>query len=222
MMDYTVERELICRICRDMHAAGWAAANDGNVSMRLSDGSILATPAGVSKGTLMPEQLVRLDIDGNVIEGGRPSSEIRMHLRCYAERGDVNGVVHAHPPTSTGFAAAHVPLDGRIMIETVLTLGEVPVTPYATPSTSDVSDSIAPYLADHDALLLANHGALTVASDVQTAFYRMETLEQLAKVTLVARQFGGGVKIPFAEVKKLVGMRSKYGLTGRNPLEKDR
>jgi L-fuculose-phosphate aldolase len=178
-------REQICDVCHKMWQLGWVAANDGNVSVKLEDGTFLATPTGVSKSFITPEKLVHIDKDANVLdalEGYRPSSEIKMHLRCYQEREDVGSVLHAHPPVATGYAVANKPLDEYSMIETVIAIGSVPVTPYGTPSTNEVPDAITPYLGEHDVMLLQNHGALAVGADVITAYYRMETLELFAKI----------------------------------------
>ena len=187
-------REQICDVCHKMWQLGWVAANDGNVSAKLEDGTFLATPTGMSKSFITPDKLVHIDKTGKILdalEGYRPSSEIKMHLRCYEEREDVGAVLHAHPPVATGFAVANIPLDDYSMIETVIALGSIPVTPYRTPSTQEVPDAIAPYLPEHDAMLLQNHGALTVGADVITAYYRMETLELFAKISLNARMLGG-------------------------------
>jgi L-fuculose-phosphate aldolase len=158
---------------------------------------------------------------GEILEGGagyKPSSEIKMHLRCYSERPDVNGVVHAHPPTATGYAVAGLSLDEYSMIETVLTIGSIPLTPYGTPSTMEVPDAITPYLQEHDVLLLQNHGALAVGSDVLTAYYRMETLELYAKISLTAHQLGGAKEIPEKQIDKLMELRKNYyHVTGRHP-----
>ncbi|MDE7298048.1 MAG: class II aldolase/adducin family protein [Lachnospiraceae bacterium] len=219
-MEYMELREQICDICHKMWQLGWVAANDGNVSAKLADGTFLATPTGISKSFITPEKLVRIDAQGNILEGlegYRPSSEIKMHLRCYEEREDVGAVLHAHPPAATGYAVAHVPLDEYSMIETVLTLGSVPVTPYGTPSTCEVPDAIAPYLGSHDAVLLANHGALTVGADAITAYYRMETLELFAKISLNAHLLGGAVELSRENIDRLIGMRQGYGVTGRHP-----
>ena len=191
-------REQICDVCHKMWQLGWVAANDGNVSAKLEDGTFLATPTGMSKSFITPEKLVHIDKTGKVLdalEGYRPSSEIKMHLRCYEEREDVGAVLHAHPPVATGFAVANIPLDDYSMIETVIALGSIPVTPYGTPSTQEVPDAIAPYLPEHDAMLLQNHGALTVGADVITAYYRMETLELFAKISLNARLLGGAQEL---------------------------
>lgn len=219
-MEYMEIREQICDICHKMWQLGWVAANDGNVSVKLEDGTFLATPTGISKSFITPERLVRIDENGEVLdglEGYRPSSEIKMHLRCYKEREDVGAVVHAHPPTATGFAVAHIDLDRYTMIETVIALGSIPVTPYGTPSTYEVPDAIAPYLAEHDALLLANHGALTVGSDLITAYYRMETLELYAKISLTAHLLGGEKEISKGNIDTLISMRKGYGVTGKHP-----
>ena len=184
MKEYRELREQICDVCHKMWQKGWVAANDGNVSVRLEDGTFLATPTGMSKSFITPEKLVHIDKNGKVLDGEpglRPSSEIKMHLRCYREREDVGAVLHAHPPVATGFAVANIPLDDYSMIETVISLGSVPVTPYGTPSTEEVPEAIAPYLADHDAMLLQNHGALVVGPDIIGAYYRMETLELFAQ-----------------------------------------
>ena len=148
------------------------------------------------------------------IDGYRPSSEIKMHLRCYKERDDVGAVLHAHPPTATGYAVAHIPLDRYTMIETVAAIGSIPVTPYGT---YEVPDAIAPYLQEHDVLLLANHGALTVGADAITAYYRMETLELFAKISLTAHLLGGEKEISRENIDKLIELRKYYGITGRHP-----
>ena len=216
-LSYMELREQICDVCHKMWQLGWVAANDGNVSARLDDGTFLATPTGMSKSFITPEKLVRINGKGEVLEGlpgYRPSSEIKMHLRCYKEREDVNSVLHAHPPVATGYAVANVPLDEYSMIETVIALGSIPVTPYGTPSTYEVPDNIAPYLGEHDAMLLQNHGALTVGADVITAYYRMETLELFAKISLNARMLGGAQEISRENIDRLISMRKGYGVTG--------
>lgn len=219
-LKYMEIREQICDVCHKMWQLGWVAANDGNVSVKLEDGTFLATPTGISKSFITPEKLVHIDENGKVLdgpEGAKPSSEIKMHLRCYKEREDVGAVVHAHPPTATGFAVAHLDLDRYTMIETVIAIGSIPVTPYGTPSTYEVPDSIAPYLQEHDALLLENHGALTVGADLITAYYRMETLELYAKISLTAHLLGGEKEISRENIDRLINMRKDYGVTGRHP-----
>ena len=213
-------RAQICDICYKMWQQGWVAANDGNVSVKLDEDTFLATPTGISKSFMEPDKLVKINGKGEVLEaleGYRPSSEIKMHLRCYQERADVGAVVHAHPPTATGFALAHKPLDTYSLIECVIAIGAVPIAPYGTPSTDEVPESIAPLLPKHDVILLENHGAQTVGSDPTTAYYRMETLELWAKTSFVAQMLGGEKEISRGNIDRLINMRSSYRVTGRHP-----
>lgn len=213
-------KDLMCDVCHKMWQLGWVAANDGNVSVKLEDGTFLATPTGISKSFIMPEKIVHIDKDAVIIEANgdyRPSSEIKMHLRCYQEREDVGAVLHAHPPVATGYAVANVPLDEYSMIETVIAIGSIPVTPYGTPSTYEVPEAIAPYLGEHDVVLLQNHGALSVGADLLTAYYRMETLELFAKISLNAHLLGGAQEISRPNIDKLISMRENYKVTGKHP-----
>ena len=220
-MDLQEIKLQVCDICHKMWQLGWVAANDGTVSVRLSEGRFLATPTGISKSFITPEKLVIIDSSGQVLEGEpgyRPSSEIKMHLRCYEERPDIGGVVHAHPPTATGYAVAGKSLDEYSMIETVIAVGSIPLTPYGTPSTMEVPEAITPYLQHHDVMLLQNHGALALGADVLTAYYRMETLELFAKISLTAHLLGGAREIPMPQIEKLMELReSYYHVTGRHP-----
>lgn len=213
-------KEQVCDICHKMWQLGWVAANDGNVSVKLDENAFLVTPTGISKSFITPEKLLIITKDCEIIEGTagyKPSSEIKMHLRCYQERDDVGAVVHAHPPAATGFAVAHLPMDRYTMIESVITLGSVPLTPYATPSTYEVPDAIAPYLQEHDVMLLENHGALALGCDVITAYYRMETLELWAKISINAHILGGEKEISRENIDRLCRMRTDYKVTGRHP-----
>ena len=220
-MEYMEIREQICDICHKMWQQGWVAANDGNISVKLPDGNFLATPTGISKSFITPEKLVIINDKGEVLSGlpgYKPSSEIKMHMRCYRERPDVGAVVHAHPATATGFAVAGKSMDEYSMIETVIAIGSIPLTPYGTPSTDEVPDAITPYLQDHDVMLLQNHGALTVGCDLITAYYRMETLELYAKISLVAHLLGGAKEIEKPQIEKLLYLRKNYyHVTGRHP-----
>lgn len=214
-------KELICDVCHKMWQLGWVAANDGNISVKMEDGTFWITPSGISKSFITPEKLIRVNEAMEKLEGAEglvPSSEIKMHMRCYQEREDVGAVVHAHPPTATGYAVANKPLDEYSMIETVIAIGSVPVTPFGTPSTYEVPEAIAPYLAQHDVLLLQNHGALTVGCDLITAYYRMETLELFAKISLNAHLLGGAQEIPRNKIDQLLELRENYyHVTGRHP-----
>lgn len=214
-------KELICDVCHKMWQLGWVAANDGNISVKMEDGTFWITPSGISKSFITPEKLIRVNEAMEKLEGADglvPSSEIKMHMRCYQEREDVGAVVHAHPPTATGYAVANKPLDEYSMIETVIAIGSVPVTPFGTPSTYEVPEAIAPYLTQHDVLLLQNHGALTVGCDLITAYYRMETLELFAKISLNAHLLGGAQEIPRNKIDQLLELRENYyHVTGRHP-----
>ncbi|MDD6033974.1 MAG: class II aldolase/adducin family protein [Oscillospiraceae bacterium] len=220
-MEYMDIREQMCDVCHKMWQLGWVAANDGNVSVKLPDGNFLATPTGISKSFITPEKLVVIDSEGKVIDGlpgYKPSSEIKMHMRCYRERPDVGAVVHAHPPTATGYAVAGKSMDEYSMIETVIAVGSIPLTPYGTPSTEEVPEAITPYLQEHDVMLLQNHGALTVGCDLITAYYRMETLELYAKISLTAHLLGGAQEIPRDKIDTLLDLRENYyHVTGKHP-----
>ena len=204
-------REELCRVCRLLYDRGYVAGHDGNVSLRLPDGSLLVTPSGVSKGRLEPEMLVVCELEGNMLEGDRhPSSETPMHLEVYRQRPDVGAVVHAHPVMATAFAVCGKGLEEPFLIETISGLGVVPVAPYALPSTREVPESIRPFVKDHSAVLLANHGALTWGKDLWSAFDRMETLEHTAKIYAQVRQLGGGVKLSPEQVEALLALSGRY------------
>lgn len=208
-MRYQTEREQLCEIGRRCWQKGWTAANDGNFSLRLEENVFLVTPSGVSKGFLTPELLLLTDSAGRKLGewGGVPSSELMLHLRCYARRPDVRAVVHVHPPVGTAFAAARIPLDAPILSEVLMSLGDIPVAPYGTPGTAELPDSVVPYLAEHNALLLANHGALTLGATLLQAYERMETLEHTAKIFLYARLLGGGVPLTEEQIAPLIRRR---------------
>ncbi|HTY08965.1 MAG TPA: class II aldolase/adducin family protein [Candidatus Edwardsbacteria bacterium] len=203
-------RDKIITVCRRLDQLGFVPATDGNVSARLDKDAILITPSMVAKGNLSPEQLLIVGMDGKVRRGeGKPSSEMRMHLMVYWLRPDVNAVVHAHPPLATGFAAARQGLTDPVLPEVVQTLGPVPLAPYATPSTDEVPRSIEKLLAVCDALLLANHGALTAGADLDEALQRMERVEHLAKVTLIAKLLGGAAALDPRDIEKI---KRAYGM----------
>jgi len=190
------------------------------VSAKLDDGTFLVTPTGISKSFITPEKLLRVNDKLEILEaaeGFHPSSEIKMHMRCYQKRADVKSVVHAHPPAATGFAVAHRSMDMYNMIEDVAVIGSVPLTPYGTPSTIEVPDAITPYLDDHDVVLLENHGALAMGCDIITAYYRMESLELWAKITVNAVILGGSYDISRENIDKLIDLRKYYQVTGRHP-----
>jgi L-fuculose-phosphate aldolase len=200
----------IVEIGRRLYARGLIGGNEGNVSVREGD-VLYVTPPGVCKGFLSTDAIVRTDLEGRPLDGHRASTEVRMHTAVYARRPDVCGVVHAHPPTATAFAAAGLPLDRPLIAEAVVTLGAVPVIPYGTPSTPALAEGVGAAICDAQALLLANHGALAVGADVFRAWERMETLEQLAKVTLLTRLIGRDVLLSTPDVDRLTGLRTAAG-----------
>lgn len=207
-------RSNIVAIGRLMYENRWIAANDGNISARLENNRFLSTPTGVSKGLMSPEDLVVVNEDGKKIDGLRePTSEIAMHMTIYAERRDVNAVVHAHPPYATGFAVAGRALDLAIVPEIIINLGAIPLAEYGTPGTPELSRSLLPYLSAYDAVLLANHGAVTYGSDLSRAFSHMDTLEHVARIAAVAELLGGPRVLKNLEVDKLVDARGRYGVS---------
>jgi L-fuculose-phosphate aldolase len=211
----------IVEIGRRLWVRGFVASNDGNISVRIGPDRLLMTPTSVSKGFMTAEMMVVTDMDGTLVEaepGRKPSSEIQMHLVAYRARPDVGAVVHAHPPLSTGFAVAGIPLDRAVLAEVVTTLGSIPIAEYGTPSTEELSNAVAPYVKAHDGLLLANHGALALGKDLFAAYYKMETIEHFARISLVARQLGREHLLSREEVDRLQGLRDRYGITAPAPI----
>lgn len=207
-------RREICEIGRRMYDRRMVAANDGNISVRLSDNEFLCTPTGVSKGYMTPEMLCLIDSTGKLIEDRRtsdfrPSSEVKMHLKVYENCPQVNAVVHAHPAFATTFAVARIPLDRPLTAEAVVSLGTIPVAEYATPSTKEVPESIVPFLKDYEAVLLANHGALTWGRNLLDTYHLMESVEFYAEMTYRVLSIGGGVELSPEEVDKLKEVRRK-------------
>ncbi len=204
-------REEIVRFGKLLHQAGLVAATDGNLSVRLRNGAILCTPTLMSKGLMQPEDLVIVDLEGKKLSGTRGvSSEIAMHLLIYGKRPDIGAVVHAHPPTATGFAAAGLALDCALCAELIVTLGSVPLASYETPGTPELAEALAPLVADHEAILMANHGVVTYGVDLLNAYMNMETVEHFAKITLVTHMLGKQQPLSDQHVSKLREIRTKY------------
>jgi L-fuculose-phosphate aldolase len=209
----------IVEVGRRMDARGYVASNDGNISTRLDKDRLLTTPKSVPKGYMTPDMMVIVDYEGKKLAGDRDaSSELPMHLEIYRNRPDVNAVVHAHPPTATGFATAGIPLTRAVLAEVVTTLGSIPIAEYGTPSTAELPAAVRKYIKAHDGMLLANHGAVTCGKDVMAAYYKMETIEHFAKISLVARMLGGENLISREEVERLQGLRGMYGIAAPAPL----
>lgn len=209
----------IVEVGRRLHRREYIASNDGNISVRLGADRVLTTPKGVSKGFMTPEMMVVTDMRGIKVAGDRsPSSELLMHLEVYRNRPDIGAVVHAHPPVATGFAVAGIPLDRAVLAEVVTTLGSIPIAEYGTPSTQELADAIRQYIKAHDGLLLANHGALTAAGELFAAYYKMETIEHFARISLVARLLGRERMLSREEVMRLQGLRGTYGIAAPAPI----
>jgi L-fuculose-phosphate aldolase len=209
----------IVEIGRRLHDRAYIASNDGNISVRVGTDRIMATPKGVSKGYMTPAMMVVTDMSGTKVAGTHePSSELLMHLAVYETRPDIRAVVHAHPPVATGFAVAGIPLDRAVLAEVVTTLGSIPIADYGTPSTSELADAVRRYVSAHDGLLLANHGALTAAGDLFGAYFKMETIEHFARISLVARLLGRERVLSREEVLRLQGLRGMYGIASPAPI----
>lgn len=204
-------REEIVRFGRLLHQCGLVAATDGNLSVRLENGQVLSTPTLMSKGLLEPDDLVVVDEHGHTVSGRREvSSEIAMHLLIYCKRPDVNAVVHAHPPTATGYAAAGIPLDTALCSEIIVTLGSVPLASYETPGTPELAEALAPLIPGHQAILMANHGVVTYGPDLLSAYMNMETVEHYAKIALVTHLLGKQQPLTGKHLDKLHEIRLKY------------
>lgn len=214
LSDYEAKKTII-EIGKRMYDKGFVASNDGNISCKVGPSTIWTTPTGVSKGFMTPDMLVKMNFDGKVLMGKlKPSSEVKMHLRVYNENPEVMAVTHAHPPVATSFAIAGISLDRAILPEAVVNLGSVPIAHYATPGSQDVPDSIAPYCNTHNAVLLANHGALSWGKDLIEAYHRLESLEYYATVLMyTGRIIGRANELSCNQVEELITIREKLGIT---------
>ncbi len=207
-------RRDICAVGRWIHARSFVVSTDGNVSVRLDSRRVLTSPTGMSKGMMVPDDLVITDLKGRKIAGRREaSSELAMHLLIYNRRPEVHAVVHAHPPTATAYAAAGTPLNKALLSELIIALGCIPVAPYGTPGTQELSDALEPMVQHYDAILLANHGVVTCGQDLLSAFFRMETVEHFAQVSFMTELLGKQVLLSGRDVEKLLVARARYGTT---------
>lgn len=213
--DDSALRRDILRIGQFLHQKSLVAASDGNISVRLAGGRVLATPTSMSKGMMEADDLVITDMEGRKLEGRRnPSSEMAMHLLIYQLRPEVNGVVHAHPPAATGFAASGIALNQALLAEVVLALGCVPLAEYGTTGTPELSATLRPLIPHYDAILMANHGVVTYGEDVMKAYFKMETVEHFARIALVTHILGKQNLLGREEVNKLLEARQRYeGIT---------
>ncbi|HKO17687.1 MAG TPA: class II aldolase/adducin family protein [Acidobacteriaceae bacterium] len=208
----TLRRDLV-RAGKRLYKLGFMPGTSGNLSVRLDSKFILATPTGVSKSTLSKEDMVIVDLDGKQYSGSRKvTSEIGMHLAVYNRRDDIGAVVHSHPPIATAFACAGRALDEPLCSEAIMTLGSVPLAPYATTGTEEVADSLAEYIPDHEAILMANHGVVTYGKTLMDAFMKMEPVEHFAQITLIVAQLGSASPIRKDQLAALLDARTRYVL----------
>jgi L-fuculose-phosphate aldolase len=204
-------RKDILRFGKMIHERGFIAATDGNLSVRLGKNRLLTTPTAMCKGMMQDSDLVVCDLDGNRVSGRRHvSSEIAMHLLIYRMRPDVNAIVHAHPPTATGYAAAGVPLSQPLLSEVIICLGNIPLAEYGTPGTPELSQALAPLVPENDAILMSNHGVVTYGDDLHVAYMRMETVEHFARIALVTHLLGRQKLLTERDLEKLQSVRAKY------------
>lgn len=210
-MDEREARKLIVEVGKLLYERSYVVSSDGNVSIRLDENRILATPTMTCKGRMTEDCLAVTDLDGKSLSDKKASSELAMHLLIYKMRPDINAVCHAHPPHGTAFAVAGLAIDAPILSEVILTLGCVPLTDYGTPSTGELTESMKPFVAHHNALLMANHGAVAYGADLWQAFDRLETLEHTAKIAILSRALGGANDLPKAAIEKLINIREKAG-----------
>ncbi len=215
-MDELQARKLIVEVGKLLYERSYVVAFDGNVSIRLDENTVLATPTMTSKGRMTEDCLALTDMDGNLLSDKRASSELAMHLLIYKMRPDIHAVCHAHPAHGTAFAVAGLAIDKPILSEVVLTLGCVPLTGYGTPSTDELTEAMKPFVPHHNALLMANHGAVAYGEHLWQAFDRLETLEHTAKIAILAKALGGANDLPEGAVEKLIEIREKAGFLGAN------
>jgi L-fuculose-phosphate aldolase len=213
-MDEQTARREIVTVGRLLYERSYVVSSDGNVSVRLDDDRVVATPTMTCKGRMTEESLAVTDLDGKALSDRRASSELAMHLLIYRERPDVKAVCHAHPPHGTAFAVAGLAIDQPILSEVILTLGCVPLAGYGTPSTDELSAAMQPLIKHHNALLMANHGAVAYGSDLWQAFDRLETLEHTAKIAILSRALGGSKNLPPDAIEKLINVREAAGYLG--------
>lgn len=207
MSEFKVKQDIV-EVGRRMYNREFVASNDGNISVKIADNELIITPTGISKGYMTPEDMLKVDLNGNIISGSKkPSSEIKMHLVVYKNRPDVFAVCHAHPQKATAFAVARQVCKEIALPEVIFSIGNVALSDYATPSTDELPKSIEDIVKTTDAILLSNHGALTVGKDVFDAYYKMETLEHFAGIILYARQLGGEQGLTSKEISELLRIR---------------
>ncbi len=215
--EWELKKEII-EVGRRIWTRGYVGANDGNITVVLNENELLTTPHGVSKGFMTSEMIIKVDRNGKIVSGSskyHPSSEVKMHLEVYKERPDIKSVIHAHPTYATSFAVAGIPLDKCVLPEAILVIGSVPLAKYGLPSTMELAESIREHIKHSDAILLENHGAITLGANLLDAYYKMETLEHAATIVWKAIQLGNVNVLSEHERERLLGLREKFKLEGR-------
>lgn len=211
-MKFNKFKNEIIEIGKLLYQKNFIASNDGNLSIRANE-IVLITPTCMSKGFMTKDDIVLVDLDGNVIEGiKKPTSEILMHLTVYKNRSDINAICHAHPIYSTAFASAGKSLTKKVLPEVIISLDEIPLVKYATPGTKELSKELLPFIKKYDAMLLENHGVITLGKNLWDAFFKMETVEHFAQICFIAEQIGKINQLDKKEVKKLIQQRKKFGI----------
>ncbi len=211
-------REQMCDVGRRVWQRGFVSANEGNFSVRVAEDEILTTPTLVSKGFMDPEDICKVDMEGNTLEaraGRKPTSEVLMHIGIYKKRSDVRAVVHVHPPYATAFAVTGEPLPKCLLPEVEIFVGEIPIAEYATPGTPELFEKIDPFLENHTTFLLANHGALTIGKDIIDAYYKMEILESYCHILFILHQVGKVRQLEPKHMRHLFAIKEKMGLPDR-------
>jgi L-fuculose-phosphate aldolase len=209
-MNVDKTKKVLVDACHRVYANGFVAGYEGNLSARVTPKTILVTPARMCKGDVTADDLITIQRGRRIPDGARrPTAELEMHLMVYDQRSDVGAVIHAHPPTATGFALAGVPIPEKALPEVIVGLGAIPLVPYALPGTAELANSLKRYVKTADAFLLANHGALTVGRSIKEAYYRMEMVEQVAKSVLAAHILGGPAELSVAQLVALYELIGK-------------
>ena len=205
-------KEQMCEIGRRIYAKGFAAANDGNITIRIGENEVLCTPTMVSKGFLKPEDICKVDMTGKQLAGTRKrTSEVLLHLAIYRERPDVKSVVHCHPPYATAFAVAREPIPKCVLPEVEVFLGEVPIADYETPGTQKFAETIVPFVKDCNTIILANHGTVTFGADVEKAYWNSEIIDAYCKILMLAKQLGRVNYFTDQQTRELLDLKKRLG-----------
>lgn len=214
MQDVQELKQAICDIGDRLYKRDFAAANDGNISLRVSEDEILCTPTMHSKGFLTPDDICLVDMEGNQLAGRKKrSSEVLLHLEIMKARQDVQSVVHCHPPHATAFAVAHEPIPQGVLPEVEVFLGEVPIAPYETPGTKAFARTVLPFVQQTSVIILANHGTVSYGETVERAYWWTEILDAYCRILIMARQLGGIHYLSEEKTRELVELKKQWGFT---------